>query len=154
VGLRRARISEVNLLNRIAFQSEGVWNEGDDYMDKFSQSYQLTETMIIEEEVHILEINDRIIGFFAILKAGNHHEMELFYIERSFIGQGYGKKLWNLMIQLCKEKGIRRIEFVGSSDVAQFYKKLGAVELDKIKSILKVGRIVTRFEYSISEVRI
>lgn len=53
------------------------------------------------------------------------------------------------MIHFCKKKGISTIGLVASQDVARFYEKLGAVEVEKIKSVLKVGRIVSRFEYHI-----
>ncbi|SCZ02327.1 Acetyltransferase (GNAT) domain-containing protein [Alkaliphilus peptidifermentans DSM 18978] len=150
LNLRRAKPNESDVLNFIAFESESIWGEDESYMDLFSQEYKVTKNMIENDYVYVMEDDKGIIGFFAILKKDNEtSELELFYIKKSFIGKGYGTLLWTNMISICKEKGIRKIGLVGSSDVANFYKKLGAKEIGEMKSLLKVGRIVSKFEYKI-----
>lgn len=147
--LRRAKREEVDTLNRIAVESEAYWGEDDDYMTHFSREYKVTEMMVTEDYVYILEDEQKLAGFFAIIDNDGVSELELFYIEKSLIGHGYGDKLWHQMTEFCKKEGIRKIEFVGSDDVVAFYEKLGAVPLERIKSVLQTGRIVTRFEYKI-----
>lgn len=149
LNLRRAKPNESDVLNFIAFESESIWGEDKSYMDIFSQEYKVTKNMIENDYVYVMEDDKGIIGFFVILKDDEISELELFYIKKSFIGKGYGTLLWTNMISICKEKGIKKIGLVGSSDVGNFYKKLGAKEIGKIKSLLKVGRIVSKFEYEI-----
>lgn len=148
--LRKALINEVDLLNKIAYESEGIWGEDDDYMCMFCHDYRLTAEMVENDHVIILECNDNIAGFFTLLKRNDYYELELFYIEKIFIGEGYGKKLWLKMIEYSRANNINKIQLVASDDVLEFYKKLGAVELEKVKSTLKEGRIVTRLEYDIN----
>jgi GNAT superfamily N-acetyltransferase len=144
-----AKANELKMLNDLAFESEAYWGEDDDYMKHFSENYKVTEDMITNEYVYILEEENVIVGFFLILRNKEVAELELFYVKRSLIGKGYGKALWAAMINFCKEKGIPKIALVASADVAEFYLKLGAVEIEKMDSILKEGRIVSRLEVKI-----
>lgn len=149
MNLRKAYAKESDYLNHIAFESEGIWGEDESYMAHFSQDYCVTEDMILNDYVYVLEEGSKLVGFFAVLKGKDMGELELFYVEKSYIGKGYGKILWNEMLALCKEKNIEKIGLVASKDVADFYEKLGAVETKKMKSTLQVGRIVSRFEYQL-----
>lgn len=143
--LRKANPEESEVLSNIANESEAYWGEDDDYMNLFRQFYSVTEEMIKEDLVYVLENDKSIVGFFAILKKHDVSELELFYVEKSLIGKGFGTLLWSHMIRVCKEQGISKIELVGSNDVAEFYKKCGAVEIGKVESTLKAGRIVVKF---------
>ncbi|WP_240840115.1 GNAT family N-acetyltransferase [Acidaminobacter sp. JC074] len=143
--LRKAKKYEVNLLNELAYDSEAIWGEERAYMEKFRAEYKLTEKMVDEDLVYVLE-DKSIIGFFLVL-LGEVPELELFYIEKSFIGDGYGKLLWHMMLDLLSEKSIKRFGLVASSDVRDFYLKLGAKEVERKASILKEGRMVYRLEY-------
>ena len=62
---------------------------------------------------------------------------------------GYGTRLWENMIEICRSNDIGKITLVGSKDVGNFYKRLGVREIEKIESSLKVGRIVSRYQYDI-----
>ncbi len=150
MNLRRAKANEVDVLNRLAIESESYWGEDENYMNLFTEKYKLTENMISNDYVYVMVDNKRLIGFFAILINQDIPELELFYVEKSMIGKGYGTLLWTNMISICKEKGIRKIEFVGSNDVLDFYIKRGAKEVEKIESVLKIGRIVSRLEFEIA----
>ena len=146
---RKANPEEALKLSKLAYASEAYWGEDADYMEKFREHYHVTESMIYMDYVYVLETDGTIIGFFAILKR-TVPELDLFYIDRELIGQGYGKILWTQMLEVCKTLGIHKIELVGSDDVAKFYVKLGAKPLERIESTLKVGRMITRFEFDIN----
>ncbi len=147
--MRRAKINELDTLNQIAYESEGIWGEDDSYMELFSQHYKVTQEMIEKDFVYIMEEKSSIVGFFAILNKQDTAELELFYISKSYIGMGYGTRLWENMIEICRSNDIGKITLVGSKDVGNFYKRLGAREIEKIESSLKVGRIVSRYQYDI-----
>lgn len=145
--MRKAVRTESNILNALAFESEAIWEEDENYMLKFSEAYCLTEEMIEKDCVYVMEEDERIIGFFALLRHREIPELELFYIEKSRVGHGYGTLLWNKMIDICAFEGVVRFDLVGSDDVADFYRKMGARVKERIQSTLKEGRIVTRFEF-------
>lgn len=147
--LRKATVSEVAVLNKLAYDSEDIWGEDDAYMTCFSEEYTLTEAMVTNDYVYILQEEDVIKGFFAIIRNEGIWELELFYIERSLIGQGYGRLLWQQMISKCKELGINRFELVASEDVSDFYRKQGATVVERIPSLLQEGRIVVKYEYHV-----
>lgn len=147
--LRKAHENESKDLNLLAYDSEGIWGEDEQYMMMFSREYKVTEAMIRDEHVYVLEDKDKKIGFFAVIDRDGVSELELFYVHKELIGKGYGSILWQHMIRICKKHHITRIGLVASSDVAEFYRKIGAKEITKMKSTLQEGRIVTKFEYEI-----
>lgn len=146
--MRKANANEATVLSDLAYASEAYWGEDESYMRQFSEQYNVTEQMIREDHVYVMETDDEIVGFFAILKRAVP-ELELFYIKRKYIGKGYGKVLWSNVISVCKAHGISKIELVGSDDVVDFYIKLGAKPVERVASTLKTGRVVTRFEVEI-----
>ncbi len=149
MDLRKAKRKESDLLNHIAFESEGIWGEDANYMERFSKEYKVTEKMIETDYVRIMESGEDIIGFFVVLKEDPVPELEMFYIAKPFIGKGFGTILWTLMVEFCRQAGLQKIALVGSQDVVDFYRKMGAQEVEKIESLLKTGRIVTKFEYRV-----
>lgn len=146
--MRKANPSEAKVLSDLAYTSEAYWGEDEAYMCQFSKQYNVTEQMIREDHVYVMETDGEIVGFFAILKS-EIPELELFYIKREYIGKGYGKLLWSNVISVCRALGISKIELVGSDDVVDFYIKLGATPVERVASTLKVSRMVTRFELDI-----
>ena len=147
--LRKASLSEVEFLNKLAYESEGFWGEDQAYMTAFSKDYALTEKMVSEDHVYVMEDGPKINGFFAILNNPEGFELELFYVDRSLIGKGYGTRLWRMMVDKCSEIGISSFNLVASEDVEGFYRQLGAREVKRIPSILQEGRVVVVFEYSL-----
>lgn len=149
--LRPSRLNEVDILNDLAIESEAFWGEDENYMTLFKENYLVTESMIKKDYVFLLEEESEIIGFFAIIARKKIPELHMFYIKKSYMGKGYGKLLWSKMLTVCKDYGIKKITLVASHDVERFYEKLGSKAIEKIDSSLKVGRIVTRYEYVINK---
>lgn len=119
MNTRKARPEEARFLSDLAYASEAYWGEDEAYMRQFAEQYKVTEQMIREDYVYVMETDGVIVGFFAILKS-EVPELDLFYINVDYIGKGYGKLLWSNMISVCKAYGINKIELVGSDDVVDF----------------------------------
>ncbi|MEL7656198.1 MAG: GNAT family N-acetyltransferase [Bacillota bacterium] len=73
-----------------------------------------------------------------------------FFIEPQSIGKGYGKILWNHLVDItCKSLGIYELVIVTSPQAKDFYIKLGANSLGEVESLLKKGRMIPQLSYKV-----
>ncbi|WBW96946.1 GNAT family N-acetyltransferase [Oceanirhabdus sp. W0125-5] len=149
LNIRRAIIQESETLTNIAIQSEAYWGFDSDYMEQFKFTYKVTEEFIKNNPTFIIENDEKIIGFYSILINEHEVSLEYLYIDPEFIGKGYGKRLWNHMIEKCKNLAIKEIEIVTSPEAKEFYIKMGAVQTGEIQSLVKKERIIPQLTYKI-----
>lgn len=147
VNIRKAEVSEAELLTDIAARSEAYWGYGKDFMDSFRIQYKVTEEMIDSQPTFIMEENGVVIGFYNLLSSDMETSLEYFYIETGYIGKGYGKLLWQHMADYCKNQGIREIAFVTSPQAVGFYTRMGAVQTGETDSIVLTKRRIPKLLY-------
>ena len=137
-----ARGCEASELNRTAIESEAFWGYDSDFMDKFKVSYQVTEEFIRKNPTFILYVEHKIIGFYSLLINSQENTIEYFYIQPEYIGKGYGKKMWNHLVNYCKAYNINELTLVTSPQAKDFYEKMGAIQIGEVESILKKNRLI------------
>lgn len=147
--IRQAKSSEAALLTDIAARGESYWGVDPDFIESFITIYGVTEIFINENPTYVIEEEGKIIGFYGLSTKKEQTELEYLYMEPEYIGKGYGRHLWNHMIEYCKENGIDNIVFVTNPQARGFYTKLGAVEIGLVESLVRKGRMVPKLKYSI-----
>ncbi len=144
--------NEANELNRIAIESESYWGYDSDFMDKFKIIYQVTEEFIKGNQTFILYEDERIIGFYSISNKPKGNELEYFYIEPHCIGKGYGKGMWDHLINYCKAHNIKDFALVTSPQAKRFYEKMGAMYIGEVESTLEKGREIPKLKCILSDI--
>ena len=147
LNIRPAAAHECEFLSQIAYKSEAYWGYDAEYMEKFRSVYRVTEDSIRQNRTYVAENHDQIIGFYALSESEATVELEYFFIEPEYIGQGYGKRLWNHLVQKCGEVGIGEFEIVTSPQAREFYVRLGATVVGEVESYLKKGRMIPKLIY-------
>ena len=148
-SIRKAKKEEANCLSEIAFKSEAYWGYDENYMKSFRSNYRVTEEFISNNPAYIIEDNEIILGFYSFMINGRTASLDYFYIEPNSIGHGYGKLLWNHMINMCKKKGIEKVELVTSPQAEEFYIKMGARTVGQVESIVMKGRKIPKLIFDI-----
>jgi len=146
--------NEATELNRIANESEAYWGYDSDFINKFKVMYKVTEEIIRKNPTFILYEDDKIIGFYAISITPDENTIEYFYIEPQYIGKGYGEKMWNHLVNYCKNHNIKDFTLVTSPQAKAFYEKMGAVQIDEVESTLKKGRKIPKLKCTLAEVHL
>ncbi len=95
LSIRIAKMNESEILSNIAARSEAYWGYDSIYMEKFRTIYKVTEEFISKNTIFVIEEGNDIIGFYVVLTENDMNSLEYFFIEPQYIGQGYGKLLWN-----------------------------------------------------------
>jgi GNAT superfamily N-acetyltransferase len=151
LNIRIAKMNESETLSNIAARSESYWGYDSDYMEKFKDIYKVTEEFISKNTTFIIEEYNNIIGFYGVLIENDMASLEYFFIEPEYIGQGYGKLLWNHLVKHSKIIGIKEFIIVTSPQAQEFYIKMGAVTCGEIESLLKKGRIIPKLIYTVEK---
>jgi ribosomal protein S18 acetylase RimI-like enzyme len=148
LSIRRATACEWQLLSDIAYKSEAYWGYEFDYMEKFKSLYKVTGDFISNNQAYVIEDHNSVVGFYGLLVNGKVISLEYFFIEPQSIGRGYGKLLWNHLVNTtCKNLGIYEFVIVTSPQAKNFYIKLGAIFLREVESLLKKGRMIPQLLY-------
>ncbi|HOJ79010.1 MAG TPA: GNAT family N-acetyltransferase [Bacillota bacterium] len=144
-----AQKTDLDDLNRIAYESEAYWDYDWEYMQRFKAIYRITEDYIKQNPTFILVERDRIIGFYSLLVNAQEVELEFFYIAPQYIGKGYGRRMWTYLIDYCKAEGIKSFFLVTSPQAQEFYEKMGAVKVGEVESIVRKGRRIPRLKFEV-----
>ncbi|HOK63416.1 MAG TPA: GNAT family N-acetyltransferase [Soehngenia sp.] len=149
MNIRRAYPTEADILTDLAVESEAYWGYDKKFLDTFKTIYKISEDFIINNPTFVLE-EDKIIGFYSIIESSEGVILEYFYIDPSYIRKGYGKILWDHLIEFCKNRGILELDFVASNEAMPFYEKMGAIKVGETKSLVESDRRVNRLKMVIS----
>ena len=149
--IRNAKVNECEILTDIAIKSESYWGYDFDYMETFKSLYKVTEDFINNNSTFVIEEDENIVGFYGVLIEKDETSLEYLFIEPKCIGKGYGKLLWDHMVENCKKVGIDKIMLVTSPQAKEFYIKMGAVQTGEIESLVKKERKIPQLIYKIQK---
>lgn len=105
---------------------------------KFDKA-KISDTSVLREIAHESEAHW---GYSAKIKDG--WELDYFYVARSAIGRGYGKLMWDNLINWCRENGIKKLQWVTSPEAVGFYVRMGADRQEDVRSTID-GRPIPQF---------
>ena len=149
--IRKAKVDECETLTDIAIKSESYWGYDCDYIEKFKVMYKVTEDFINNNSTYVIEKDGSIVGFYGVLVEKYETSLEYFFIEPKSIGKGFGKLLWNHMVENCKKFDIDNFLIVTSPQAKEFYIKMGAVQTGEIESLVKKDRKIPQLIYVIQK---
>lgn len=144
----RADSKRVEILRKLAHDSEAYWGGSHFFMEVFDETFNITDHFIRENPVHIGIENDTVICFWGVIQNGGSCELEYFYIRVDYIKKGLGKTMWANLIEWCLENQINKISLVTSSEAKEFYIKMGCTYCGDVSSTID-GRAIPSLEYRI-----
>lgn len=150
----KAQADELPLLRTIAHRSEAHWGYSRSFMEIFDRKFNITEAFLRDHPVYSGKLQEATVGFWGMQNLGTDHpELEYFYIAPEYLGQGYGKVMWQDLTGWCREEGILSFEFVTSPQAVGFYEKMGAAVTGERRSSID-GRRIPFLEYRLGDERI
>lgn len=132
--IRKAEISDIEVLNKISVESKMYWNYPEEWMEMWKDGLALTENDFLDQYFFKIEEEyGSTLGFCSIRENEEEYEILHLWIRPEYIGNGYGVYLLNESIKqvAVKEKPI----FVEADPHAEpFYSKQGFKTFDKRQS--------------------
>ena len=147
--LCKASPADLETLNRIAYEAEAYWEHDESFMEIFASVYKLTGETLKNQITYLMVENNQIIGFFSIIPKQSAAHLDYFYIRREQMGKGLGRKLWNHLLNLCREKGFKEITGETEPGALPFYTKMGAIQVGTTKSKIDPNKDLPKFQFSL-----
>jgi GNAT superfamily N-acetyltransferase len=138
--IRRAKCGEGRMLSGIALRSKAYWGYDCDFIEACRDVLTISEENISSNLVYVIEESSKIIGFFSLTVNSENNELDSLFIEPEYIGKGFGRLLWNRIIEAAEEAGIREFTIDADPNAEGFYIKMGAVRIGEAESSVLAGR--------------
>lgn len=145
--IRKALLSEANELSEFALHSKATWNYSEEFILACKEDLTITEEYIKNNFVYVLENDNTMIGFFSFLR--NENALDFLYIHPRYKGKGYGKILWEYVIQQANELGIKSFTIDSDPNAKGFYLKMGAKLIGETPSTVFEDRLLPLLKYDV-----
>jgi len=94
----------------------------------------MSPEFISQNQVFVAESENEIVGFYALVAAGRHAELEHMWVAPKHIGTGVGKELFIHAMQIAAGDNISEVELSADPNAEGFYQKMGARRIGEVTS--------------------
>jgi N-acetylglutamate synthase-like GNAT family acetyltransferase len=147
--IRQARPDECGTLTEVAMRSKAHWGYSAEFMTNVRADLVVRpEKFMPGFHVYVLETEHEIIGFCSLRPKNTESViLEDLFIEPQYIGQGYGKQLWDHSLAVAQSLGYRKLTLVSDPFAERFYAHQGAIRIGETESNALSGRMLPLMEY-------
>jgi GNAT superfamily N-acetyltransferase len=93
--------------------------------------------------VWVVEHNGQIEGLACMAFKETHAYIHSLYLTPVVLGQGYGRRLMNIMLDLAKERGMHHVALESTLTAHDFYLRTGFVDSGPLRRVVIGGYPVT-----------
>lgn len=158
IKILKAKASDAVILTDIAFTAKRFWKYPESYYVLWQEELSITPDYLRRNIVYRVEFQDRIVGFYSIVKvpediySGEVLIRKGFWMEHIFIlpqyhNLGLGTKLVEHARSICKKTDIKRLFIFVDPNTRGFYEKCGAEYCYDSKSSIS-GRTIPVYKLS------
>lgn len=148
IKFNRAKPIDVDIINNLLRKSKQHWGYDENFINTFMDLYKFTADQITAIKTYLMISEDKVLGMYGFkINTNNELQLDSFFIDPEYIGQGLGKKMW----LECINTGLKynRGSFVIEADpnAEEFYIKMGCYKIREIDSSVQKGRLVPILGY-------
>jgi GNAT superfamily N-acetyltransferase len=118
-------------------------------MDACRASLTVTQKKITDQYVYLALEGPNFAGFYCLAVNGEKGVLEDMFVNPPYIGHGCGRFLWDHMMNMARELGVREITIDADPNAEGFYLKMGAVRIGEAESTAISGRMLPLMRMSL-----
>lgn len=146
---REIRRSDCEIMKKLMRAGKGYWGYPEEGLDRFMANFGGRDNAYFQNALgFIAEEKDTVIGYYAFT-TGNEPMLDDFFLDTRFIGQGYGRKLWEHCIEQAKAKGWESFSFWSDPNSQPFYEHMGATKIDERPMVTMPGLMAPIMRYDL-----
>ena len=143
-AIRPAEPGEADALVALAHRSKAHWPYDAAFLANVAPLLVLTPSEIARDEVHVLEIDGRMVGWHRVSLHDDHAELEDLWLEPEAIGAGWGRALFEHAVDVALSHDASVLEWDAEPYAQPFYERMGGVEIGRVPSAAEKGRTLPR----------
>lgn len=143
--------SDLPLINRLLREGKAYWGYDEAGLDRFMKTFGVEDETYFDNTFGaVAEFLQDTIGYYLFKIHEKEVELDHFFLDTKFIGQGYGRHLWEHCIEAAQQKGWREFTFTSDPYSRGFYEHLGAVQIDERPSVILLGQRVPIMRFTVN----
>ena len=147
---RKATLKDKSLLNHLMREGKGYWGYPQEGLDRFMETFGILNDSYFEISFgFIAESHEDTIGYYLFKTNEALPQLDYFFLDTRYIGQGHGRKLWDHCIEQAKINGWKEISFWSDPHSLGFYEHMGAVKIDERPMITMPGSMAPIMRFMI-----
>jgi|SRR5690348_5608382 len=123
VSIRIAELGDCDALTALMLRSSAY--EG--RYRRMIENYPVTPAMVESGEVWVAEWNGAPVGFYRLDVA--NADLDLMFVDDAAQGHGVGRRFFEHLRGFAMTKGLTQIQIVAHPPAADFYRRMGAVDI-------------------------
>lgn len=140
---RPAQIADLDDINSLIRNSKSYWGYSSSFLEDFMTHWGVKKRYLYTNEVILFEAKNELIGLFAFkMDMENTPELDLFFVNPTYIGKGVGRSMWQQALFHARHHGWSEFKIITDPHAEQFYKHMGAQTTGIFESF--PGRLVPR----------
>ena len=149
MNIRKATIDEAGYLSELSFRSKAYWGYSEAFMEACRKDSTILPEDILSSIIFVLEDEKVIKGFIGLEIEDDSCLLSNLFIDPNEIGKGYGRRLWQYMLEVAKELNAHSILIHSDPYAEDFYLAMGARRIGEIESTVFEGRKLPLLEIPI-----
>jgi GNAT superfamily N-acetyltransferase len=144
--------SEAAVLSNLALAGKRHWGYPEPWLEAWRESLTITPDYMAMHVVCCAEDESgRVIGFYALERAGDRWRLEHLWLEPSAIGSGLGRQLFEHAVQATRTQGATELLIEADPNAEGFYLHMGAQRIGQTVSHLTgAERVLPQLRYTLS----
>ncbi len=127
VHIVRANPSEAATLSAIAWAAKAFWGYPPHWMEQWREQLTITQNFIAANETFAALINQKTVGFLALLQTADVLRLEHLWVLPNWMGQGIGRTLFRHAAEQAAARGALSLTIEADPNAEPFYRRMGAV---------------------------
>jgi GNAT superfamily N-acetyltransferase len=142
---------DLELINHLMRAGKAYWGYTDKGLDRFMKIFGISDETYFDEAFgSIAESPQGTIGYYLFKTNEDLLELDYFFLSTQFIGQGYGRLLWDHCIQAAQTRGWTDFTFWSDPHALGFYEHMGAIKIDERPMVTLPGQMAPIMQFSVS----
>ena len=130
--IRRAAESEAGALSAIAMEAKAHWSYPAAQLEAWRKDLTITAAAIAASPAYVLELDDKLAGFYALGTPGSAWTLEHFWVRPEFMGRGVGRCLLSHAAGLAAQNGVATLAIDADPNAEAFYLANGARQVGEV----------------------
>ncbi|MFZ2361702.1 MAG: GNAT family N-acetyltransferase [Anaerolineae bacterium] len=121
-------------LTAIAHAAKRHWGYSDELIALWDADLTVTPQFIDHHPVFCAVQEDKIVGFYALVRQGDTFELEHMWVDPQHTGAGIGTRLFEHAVRTVRSLGGSRLTIVSDPHAEGFYRRMGASRVGEAPS--------------------